>query len=580
MTADRFRSTVLIIWIVVCCLLLAVTASAITRWRFPDPDDQMRLLQVRDLLAGQSWFDVTQYRLAPPGGVPMHWSRIVDLPIATIILILRPILGQSTAEMAALIVIPLLTMGATLALLATVARRVMDTEPALLAVCLAPMCVEVVHQIRPMRIDHHGWQMVLALVATLALLDVDRRRAGIIAGSALAVWLAISLEGLPMVAAIVTLVTLRWIISPTDASLLRSTVVSATAVSIALALATQPVTAWRAPACDAMSLPYFAALVVATIGMTLATMLPMGSWLSRLVAAGVVGIATLATVPLITPVCAAGPFAQLDPVVRDLWYLRVMEGLPMWRQPPVAAVNSIIIPMLGCIGTIIGWRNAADAIARRRWATLAFLTISATAAACLVQRSSGTAALIALPGVVRLVYPALVCVRRLPNVPLRTLATLALFLLVVPGLAIGPAVALIAPDPGEAAVRKATACLEADNASALRAVPRGVILAPLDISPTILVLTPHSAIASGHHRGHAAMRDVIAAFTGSAETARAIVRRRGVNYVGFCPGLAETVIYEEAAPNGFFAQLDHGQSPTWLTPVPLAGSSLKLWRVN
>ena len=40
--------------------------------------------QVRDWMAGQSWFDVVQHRLNPPLGVDMHWSRLVDAPIAAI----------------------------------------------------------------------------------------------------------------------------------------------------------------------------------------------------------------------------------------------------------------------------------------------------------------------------------------------------------------------------------------------------------------------------------------------------------------------------------------------------------------
>lgn len=36
-------------------------------------DDLMRLQQVRDWLAGQSWFDTTQYRVQPPEGISIHW---------------------------------------------------------------------------------------------------------------------------------------------------------------------------------------------------------------------------------------------------------------------------------------------------------------------------------------------------------------------------------------------------------------------------------------------------------------------------------------------------------------------------
>src|SRR5690349_7387974 len=49
-------------------------------------DDAMRLVEVRDLLAGQSWFDLVQHRLDPPAGSPMHWSRLIDAPLAAMIL--------------------------------------------------------------------------------------------------------------------------------------------------------------------------------------------------------------------------------------------------------------------------------------------------------------------------------------------------------------------------------------------------------------------------------------------------------------------------------------------------------------
>ena len=42
-------------------------------------DDAMRLVQVRDWLAGQSWFDLTQYRLDPPSGVDMHWLSLIHI---------------------------------------------------------------------------------------------------------------------------------------------------------------------------------------------------------------------------------------------------------------------------------------------------------------------------------------------------------------------------------------------------------------------------------------------------------------------------------------------------------------------
>ncbi len=45
---------------------------------FSDPDDAMRLAQVREFLAGKGWFDLYEPRVDPPGGYLTHWSRLVD----------------------------------------------------------------------------------------------------------------------------------------------------------------------------------------------------------------------------------------------------------------------------------------------------------------------------------------------------------------------------------------------------------------------------------------------------------------------------------------------------------------------
>jgi hypothetical protein len=111
-------------------------------------------------------------------------------------------------------------------------------------------------------------------------------------------------------------------------------------------------------------------------------------------------------------------------------------------------------------------------------------------------------------------------------------------------------------------------------------LPRGDMLAPLDIGPGLLLDTPHTVIATGHHRGGQAMREVVDAFTRNAAAAHATVTRRGIEYVAFCPDLNEPAVYYHAAPNGFAAQLRDGRAPAWLAPVTMpAGVGFKLWRV-
>ena len=77
-----------------------------------DTDDAMRMVQVRDLLAGQSWYDMTAWQLDPPHGMFSHWSRVVDAPVAGLVLFFRLFLDDVFAERAARIAFPaLMTAG-------------------------------------------------------------------------------------------------------------------------------------------------------------------------------------------------------------------------------------------------------------------------------------------------------------------------------------------------------------------------------------------------------------------------------------------------------------------------------------
>jgi len=99
-----------LLWAVVVCSL---GAPAIKDGVFDamSTDDAMRLVEVRDLIAGQGWFDLMQHRLDPPG-VSMHWSRVIDAPLAALIVMLRPLTGVAGAEAVTLILWPALLFGA------------------------------------------------------------------------------------------------------------------------------------------------------------------------------------------------------------------------------------------------------------------------------------------------------------------------------------------------------------------------------------------------------------------------------------------------------------------------------------
>jgi hypothetical protein len=130
-------------------------------------------------------------------------------------------------------------------------------------------------------------------------------------------------------------------------------------------------------------------------------------------------------------------------------------------------------------------------------------------------------------------------------------------------------------------VSRVSNCRIPEAAGALDALPLGEILAPLDIGPQLLFETRHRVVATGHHRGQAAMKTVIEAFTGSPEAAHATLAARGTRYLVLCPDLVEPARYAGAAPHGLMADLLAGRIPGWLETVAVPGDgSLQVWRVR
>ncbi|MGO7107918.1 hypothetical protein ACCT22_37095, partial [Rhizobium johnstonii] len=63
----RLWPTVIAYSVILAAAILITKLSGATDYVGPDNDDGMRLVEVRDFLAGQGWFDLMQYRLGLDG---------------------------------------------------------------------------------------------------------------------------------------------------------------------------------------------------------------------------------------------------------------------------------------------------------------------------------------------------------------------------------------------------------------------------------------------------------------------------------------------------------------------------------
>lgn len=575
------RLGVLVAWLLAAGVLCLVDAAGIAGLWFPDPDDAMRLLQVRDWLAGQSWWDVSQHRLWG-GTFAMHWSRLVDLPLALVIAPLQPLLGAAVAERIAMVAVPLLTLLVVMALVAKLTATLAGEERARLAVLLTALSPPLLFQLRPMRVDHHGWQIALALGAVVALMLPPTRRTGVAIGLCLGALVTVSLEGLPVTAAITAVALLSWVFDDRRRMQVLAMLGTLFASVVILHVVTRG-PGMLLPACDAIAPVWIAGLAIACAGAAATVRFSPPGMVRRLGGLAVSGLAGLAVVRGFAPVCTQGPFATLDPLVYDLWYMHVVEGLPAWRQLPGWIVMAYALPVVGIAGSVAAWR-AAEGEARVRWTMTLALAAATFAVSVLVIRAGATANALALPGAAWLLLGWLTRARAIANVPKRIAATAAAFLAAAPGLAGAMIVDRGPPKPAEAVHAGPGAgapwCDNGREIGDLVRLPAGRVFAPIDVTPEMLAKTPHEGIGAGYHRNAAALHRVMATFLAPPDAARASVEASGADYVAGCPGEAETERYKDLAPQGLWARLERGDRIAWLTPIPIAGSPVLAWRVN
>jgi hypothetical protein len=184
-------------------LLIATLAGpgpSLSDW-LGDPDDAVRLVTVRELLAGAPWFDTTLPRIGAPEPLLSHWSRLIDAPLAMLIGLLSPLLGRDGAELATRIVWPMLPFFALALIVAREAQRRAGWVAAAFVLFLVVTSATALAQFRPGRIDHHNVQILCAVAGSLFLArSCDDRRAGWIAGALLGLGLAIGYEAIAFVA--------------------------------------------------------------------------------------------------------------------------------------------------------------------------------------------------------------------------------------------------------------------------------------------------------------------------------------------------------------------------------------------
>jgi len=547
-----------------------------------DNDDIMRWMSVKAWLAGQSWFDMTQYRVEPPWGLSMHWSRYLDAALAGLYSLLALGLSPEAAERWTFALWPNLLLLALLGLVAKGTGRLLGAGAALFAMALVMTWMPIRGiTFATGRIDHHNVQILLTTIMAMAMILPGRAwLMGAAAGLAAALSLAIGLETLVFVAAGGLVLVARAAVEAEGARGQLIGFCNALPVGALVFFAGQTAPQdWLVPHCDALATPILAILVIASTSSLapLALYSRVSSPVARL--AAVAGLALFGVwmfVPLLTP-CLAGPYGMLPPEAQDFITSRISEALPALAFATLRPLTfaNVLLPILviTALSSLFWLRNRGSYDKAQRAAVGQMLIFGWLGLiGSLVQVRMNIIAAPALPFLAGHVGAELL--RRWT-----TRRSLAAFLTAaVVGLAAfgtqylnRPAMTLASRLAGTDLSQRFEqpsfdhGCRTEKALAELNTLTKARLLTTLNLGAPLLLVTHHDALSVPYQRGAHTFWNGSFPFRSEALMLQAI-RQSAPDYVVIC----REATYD--AEHGFARALNEGRLPGWLIPADIGST--------
>jgi len=538
-----------------------------------DNDDIMRLLSVRGWLEGQNWFDMRQYRMVPPEGLDLHWSRYIDAAIGGLISLFGAVLPPLQAENLALAVWPTLLFAILILMTGVTARRLFGTSAAVLAVLSLMLWPPIgPGNFTPYRIDHHNAQIVLVSVMILCLIAPGRPLVlGVLAGLAGAASFALGLEMLLTIGFVGVILAVRTVLlAPGSAEQLLGFGAALFAGSLILFFGQTAPDSWSVARCDQLSPPYLALsgmglMIAVALNRVVGSLPSLGSRVIVTLALSAAGGAAL--LPLLAP-CLAGPYASLTPEAEAFVYEQINEAKSI-----LTAIES---------GNRVLYRVLLPAVFAVLIGGVAFgVRVRQGLAGAEEKRAVGVLLFFAAFGILGTFHQMRMILLVAPAIPLLTGYGLVAVLGSAARTGLRGAMRSLAAVAGMLAtiflpltdivVRKATAsapvsspdaaafvgCRSAEVLGSLSVLPKGVILSPIDFGSAILLFSEHEVLAGPYHRSMEALLNGFVPFESDEGALRASMERTGADYLLLCRAMS----YVDAS---FAGELASGAKAGWL----------------
>ncbi len=556
-------------------------------------DDLMRLVQVRNFLAGQGWYDVTQYRLGLEGGTVLHWSRLIDLPIAGLILFFDLFMSSKNAEITAGAVWPLFLLAIAIGLLTRISNAIGEKETGFASLYLGSFVIYMGGKFGVGSLDHHNVQIVFTLACLAAALSSQTGyKAGIIGGLFAALSLVVGLEAIVYIALFCLAAALRWWWHGADRKTATLGFSAGFFVTLIISfLAFWPETSKTDFRCDALDEQLLLLAGFGSAGLFLIVpVLSNQSKMVRLIGLVSLGATTLIFGKLFAPDCLSNPMSQIYPDVRTYWLDRVNEAKPflVWLQDPAnrSSFGQLLLPVIAVAYLIFSIFKSQH----KEEKLLLTVLIAISWAISLYQvRASAFTDIFIIPALALLLADSYKWYKSTNNskigivfivliVALNSMFWRELISEFTPKNDINASVSLVGANTSD----DEQLCLSSQLIEQLNAFEPGLIVSGTNFAPYILMETKHRVLASNFHRNHDGIQALVDFSKSDAAQAKEYLYSWNAKYVVLCTGIGDTwgqsLFAEEDGT--IWPLLNAGTPPNYLTQVGEGTGILKIFQVN
>ena len=556
------------IFLLLCCALIALIAiSGVINGSFGhigrDSDDGMRLVQIRDFLGGQNWFDSIQYRMGSVSGTEMHWSRLIDLPIIILIKFFDIFLPYAQAEALAISVWPPITSIFVMIGMFAGGRHLGGPKAAWFAAFVTAVFVVLNFRFQPGAIDHHNIQIGLLCISIGYALDPETRvKSFVICAFTLALSFMIGIEVYIFSAVICLFIAVLWAVKGAECQkaiiAFGLTLAITTLIGFFALIARQQ---YQTIQCDAFSFPAMIGLALGGAGLAInAAFLSQKSFQFRVAALILLGVISALILLRIAPECTSNPLSVLPADVKLLWLDQIKEARTIFTADD--AWYFLVPKLIG--GAIVSLIIVGLKIKNRekvlQFGLLAVLLLVAIFMTIYQIRFFPFAQFFAVFGFSVWIADLLLLKDSNGNRSVAYLGALGLalpFVWALPDVFFGP------PIPDE--TNAPQDCYSDVAMDYLKTLPTGRISATENGGYRILSETDHSALTGNYHRNIHGISQTIKIFTGSADDAKAVLEKEKIDYLYFCSVTQESNVLRDHNPNGLMADLFKDNIPDYLT---------------